>query len=325
MSNCLVTKLKGNVTGDLPYLDSIRLYIAWDSITELELKGYGAYTTKTQFGGVGTTVKVLDNGAISTTTNNSTWTDVGTEYTMGANNHGVRITPIDSSSETLILIEGMGTISYFWLSTTNPVSAVSTDDYGCLAYTGVNYKYLLFPRGHSEDQDLSLLSSVPNKASVTNIYFPVSGIKGDISYLSKFTNLKTVIAPLTQNNTNVGGDISALAGLTSLTSITMKQNDNIKGLVSSLSGLTALTTLDLQSTQVSGNLDGLGGCVALTTLTLSSTSVTGTVEALASAMLTAGRESGTLTINASHTAITNNDSTFISATITFSSGSYSIA
>ena len=101
-------------------------------------------------------------------------------------------------------------------------------------------------------------------------------LTGDISALSGLTALTSIDL----YNTQVSGDISALSGLTALTSISF-DNTQVSGDISALSGLTALTSIGLAGTQVSGDISALQNLTALTVIRLYNTNVTGSLDSLA--------------------------------------------
>ena len=100
-------------------------------------------------------------------------------------------------------------------------------------------------------------------------------LTGDISALSGLTALTSI----NLYNTQVSGDISALSGLTALTTIGLS-NTQVTGDISALSGLTALTSIDLYNTQVSGDISALSGLTALTSISFDNTQVSGDISAL---------------------------------------------
>lgn len=327
MGNCIVTRLKGAVAADLPYFDGIRVEVDWNKggISSLPIKVAGSYTganaIRLHFGAIGTRLKVLSNGDL--VVNN---VSVGTEHEILANTHAINLIPVDAGEKTVILFSGLGTITNFYTPTTNEMNAIGCDDMPALADSGLNFKNISVLNACSEKkQDLSVLEYIPNKSSVNNIYVPTNGgLVGNIRYLSMFPNLLTIIN-VARYHSDVYGDISSIAGLTNLTSISLRNNDNITGLIDSLAGLASLATLDLQATSVRGNIASLGACTSLTTLTLSSTSVTGAVEDLVAGFRAAGRTSGTLTATLTRTAVTYDGNVLTkTVTITWTASSISV-
>ena len=116
------------------------------------------------------------------------------------------------------------------------------------------------------------------------------------------------------SNTQVTGDISALSGLTALTTIDL-YNTQVTGAISALQNLTALTTINLSNTQVTGDISALSGLTALTTIDLYNTQVTGAISALQN--LTA-----LTTINLSNTQVTGDISAFNNLSNLFSFNAY---
>lgn len=98
----------------------------------------------------------------------------------------------------------------------------------------------------------------------------------NIDDLSLSKNLKSIMLKETSS-----GDISALKGLTALTSINLYNCTNISGDISALKGLTALTSLKLLNTNVSGDISALGTLINLTNFDLSSSkNISGSISSL---------------------------------------------
>ena len=116
-----------------------------------------------------------------------------------------------------------------------------------------------------------IISVIP-KYNLTYLQYVSLNIDG----LSLSKNLKAIIL-----NTTSSGDISALKGLTALTTINLYNCSNVSGDISALKGLTALTTLKLLNTNVSGDISALGTLVNLTYFDLSSSKkISGSISSL---------------------------------------------
>ncbi len=125
--------------------------------------------------------------------------------------------------------------------------------------------------------DFSFLEGMDNiKRIMISDYFEDT-VSGDISPLATLANLESV----TLENSNVEGDIQALSSLTKLKYISMSRT-NITGDISSLAALTNLETLYMSDTAVKGDISALKDLVYLTRFSFSVTRVSGDIASLES-------------------------------------------
>jgi hypothetical protein len=120
--------------------------------------------------------------------------------------------------------------------------------------------------------------------------------------------------PNTQFNSEVVGDLSELQNLPSsinIIKIEGKTND-LKGDINNIAAspfASTLTQLNLTSlgNYITGSIESLGVCTSLTNLSLYNLyNINGNVDNFAAAQVTAGRESGTLTLIVQQTKVTPN-------------------
>lgn len=318
MDKCLVTKLKGAVSSDNPFYDAIRMYIKWGTSSTFSIKSSAII-----FGGIGTTIKVIENGSIMAGSDN-----VGTEYTIASGSPStIDIIPSNSSVDTPIVLKGLQSISAWGVGSNANRRLAYSDDQSFLAGTNRAGAVFSLLAGYREPADLSSLDNLPNKANITSIYLNTvsGGYKGDIQYLSGLSSLVEASTILSKNNPMVYGDIATFTNNSTIQNILLNNNDKIVGMIDNLSGCSALKQIDLQSTGVTGNLASLGACTNLTKIVLASTSVTGTVEDLVAAFNTAGKTSGTITIGFSRTAITYEGAAVSGTTLTWSGTNITIS
>lgn len=322
MDKCLVTRLKGTAVADLPFYDAIRLVVKWGASTSFAIKANGALANLF-FGGIGTKVKVISNGTIKVGSDN-----VGTEYTITESSTStIDVIPSDATQDTLVVLEGLSSITTWGRTTNSPYRMAYSDDLGFLAGSSVNVPNFALLAGASEPCDLSILAGLPNKNIITTILVSLdeNAYKGDIRYLAELPLLVTAPTSISESNPGVYGDIASFAGHTAIQYIQLRRNDKIVGMIDNLAGCSALKTIDLQSTQVTGNIASLGACTNLTKIVLSSTSVTGTVEDLVVAFNVAGKTSGTITIGFTRTGITYNGAAVSGTTLTWSGSNITIS
>lgn len=323
MDKCLVTKLKGTVTSDNPFYDAIRMFIKWGNSSSFAIKANGPLINL-YFGGIGTTIKVIDNGTIKVGNDN-----VGTEYTITSNSTStIDIIPSDSSVDTQIILKNLPSISTWGRTTSTHQRMAYSDDQEFLAGTSVSGKAIFLLPGYSEPCDISVLADIPNKASITTLFLNPTvsnGYKGDISHLSELPLLQEAQNVLSQNNSGIYGDIAVFINNTNIQNIALRRNDKIVGMLDNLAGCSALKTIDLQSTSITGNIASIGACTQLTSVIVASTSVTGTVEDLVAALNTAGKTSGSIAIGFTRTGITYNGSPVAGTTLTWDGSNITIS
>lgn len=112
------------------------------------------------------------------------------------------------------------------------------------------------------------------------------------------------ITDLGVSNTNIYGDISAIANCKNLTSAGLYNSPNIKGNIAVFKNTPNLTSLVLGNAGIYGDIISFSSCLKLTTLNIPRTNLTGTVESLANALFTAGRNSGQIKLTCDNTHIT---------------------
>lgn len=323
MDKCLVTKLKGTVTSDNPFYDAIRVFIKWGDNSSFAIKAAGQLTN-IYFGGVGTTIKVINNGTIKVGTDN-----VGTEYTITSDStFTIDIIPSNTSIDTQIILKNLPSISIWGRTTSTHQRMAYSDDQEFLAGTSVSGSGVFLLPGYFEPCNISVLADVPNKASITTLFLNPTvsnGYKGDISYLSELPLLQEAQNVLSQNNSGIYGDIAVFINNTNIQNIALRRNDKIVGMLDNLAGCSALKTIDLQSTSITGNIASIGACTQLTSVVVASTSVTGTVEDLVAAFNTAGKTTGTITIGFTRTGITYNGEPVNGTTLTWSGTTITIS
>lgn len=139
----------------------------------------------------------------------------------------------------------------------------------------------------------------------------------DMSFVKNFNTLATNTTP------NVKGH------LTSLTCDTMTRVSlgwqNVIGELKDLQHMAStLATVDLTRCDITGAVTDIGSCVAITSLNLSNLpNITGDVKDMLDAMYSAGRTSGTISVNGTTSGIKYNGSAFTSKSFTFSAGGWS--
>lgn len=322
MEKCLITKLKGTVTNNNPFYDAIRMFIKWGDNSSFAIKANGPLTNL-YFGGIGTTIKVIDNGTIKVGNDN-----VGTEYTITSNSTStIDIIPSDTSVDTQIILKNLQSITYWGRGTSAHQRLAYSDDQSLLLGSAVTGSSLSLLGGYFEPCDISVLADIPNKANVTSVYLNnASGVyKGDIHYFSELPSLVSAQNLLSQNNPGIYGDIAAFLNNTVIQNIELRRNDRIVGMLDNLAGCSALKTIDLQSTSITGNIASIGACTQLTSVVVASTSVTGTVEDLVAAFNSAGKTSGSISIGFTRTGITYNGAQVSGTTLTWSGTNITIS
>lgn len=112
------------------------------------------------------------------------------------------------------------------------------------------------------------------------------------------------ITDLGVSNTNIYGDISAIANCKNLNTASLYNSPNIKGDIAVFKNTPKLTSLVLGNAGIYGDIISFSSCLKLTTLNIPRTNLTGTVESLANALFTAGRNSGQIKLTFDNTHIT---------------------
>lgn len=165
------------------------------------------------------------------------------------------------------------------------------------------------------------LSAIPS--SYKNLSVTTGIVYGSINDLSNNNSL--LVLNVTRSSTlgvsdRITGDISNLPS--QIQTVAIARNTGITGDISVFSSFTSLQTLSLNLTNITGSINNLPK--SLTSLEVYGTAITGDIKTLADNHITAGRTSGTLTIQGNG-IVQNNGVAFTGTkTITFSGGSYVI-
>lgn len=131
-----------------------------------------------------------------------------------------------------------------------------------------------------------------------------------------------------QNATNTIGDIANLTPSTLLQKLQTDSCQNVFGDISALAGLTSLTRLWVDGTMVDGDIATLANLTSLEQLYFGNSFVYGTLESLLNGMYNEGngRTSGTLAVRGIGSNVTYNGAAISSnLTVTFSAGGWSVA
>ena len=263
--DCLVTTLKGIVTGDLPKFKELKLHfhalnsaslaVTMDLNDEYLVEAGDDGRTSDDamyfpefdenFGDDNIATLSLMNEPVTQAT--GAWTPTGHTIVLKS------------------LVDNSVKIS----QNAHFTDITGTEDYGTVTNLVANEEKTLY----FTDGDFDLIIS--NKYALVTARFGNTGVEGNISSLSGMTALTSLYL----YNTGVEGNISSLSGMTALTSLSLG-NTGVEGNISSLSGMTALTSLNLGNTGVEGNISSLSGMTALTYLYLKYGKCTGDLSAL---------------------------------------------
>ena len=112
---------------------------------------------------------------------------------------------------------------------------------------------------------------ISNKDTIKGIY--LTNVVFDLSELTYCTSLTEFVDWNTSSI--LTGDISIFKNLKNLINIHIEGSKQITGQLSDIAGLTNLTTLSLSSPNITGQLSDIAGLTNLTTLSLSSPNITG--------------------------------------------------
>ena len=184
---------------------------------------------------------------------------------------------------------------------------------------------------------------VTNKYSITKIYF---GYATDIENKLLNVNIDELKfnSGLTElslwNSVDTDGSLSSLEGK-NLTTLDLSKSKVI-GNITSIASMKGLTSLNISNTEINGDISVLSEHIELNTLrlskyitgfitslgkatklvTLAAPNIEGTYEELATAMISNGRTSGTLTISTEK--LTYNGELLTNASITFNGSNYTV-
>ena len=285
MGKCLVTKLQGKVSGDLPYFGALKITVKkTDNITLATQRRLVLKTTD-------------DNCRIFTADGSSKLSDK-----EDLSNPSSSFVYKDMHHET----GGDNRREIYFLDGDYTVLITSKYNIAMLSHWGQSGNFFF-------DIEELKYSHLLTEIRVGKL----KGLTGDISSLSGLTKL----ANLTLDGSYVTGDISSLKDLTALTYLSFSA-PNITGDISSLSGLTKLANLTLDGSYVTGDISSLKDLTALTYLSLNDDlKVIGTFESLVSA-LSAKRTSGSCLYWLSGSNITYNGERWITGKkfVEFNSG-----
>ena len=160
------------------------------------------------------------------------------------------------------------------------------DDFSAIEHIGPDASYGVNINGAILNCDL--IDEVPKNLKTLSV--GGTDVTGDISKLAKLTSLTT----LKLGGTNVTGDISKLNALRKLQSLNLDQT-KVTGSINGFNILTNLTSLSLSYVQSTGDIINLGGLVNLTNIGIGGTNISGTVESFVRAQRSAGRSSAQIT------------------------------
>ena len=304
MANCLVTKLKSNVINDnLVGLGVIRLKaielpgtpddwqqlsITFGVVGECTIHAYGGTFFRRSAGSsTATDTLTLINEEAEIQFNNGTYNvDITNKYGL------TKIGPAVNFYKHLLSFN-LADLKY----------SVNMTDIRC-------QQALL----SGDISDISLMSNLAHFNAQNN-----NTLSGNLSSISGLAN----IVYFDVVDSNITGDIANIASNTLITTLNIA-NTSIYGDVASIAGCTALTQLFAERSNISGNISALGNMTGLTLCNLSNTQCSGTLESMLDGMLSAGRNSGTITF-ASNNIITYQGTAFGNTKIcTFTNGSYTV-
>mgnify|MGYP002761843306 FL=1 len=217
MEKCLVTKLQGKVSGDLPYFGALKI-----------------------------TVKKTDNIALATQR----------RLVLRTADDNCHIFTADGSSK-LSDKEDLSnpSSSFVFKNMYRPSSSDNKREIYFLdgdytVYITSKYNIKLLGNWGETCNFLYDIDELKYSHLLSNLRIQYSNTTGDISSLSGLTALTN----LELYNLNVTGDISSLSGLTKLANLTL-DNLNVTGDISSLRGLTALTYLKMSNAKNTGTFE----------------------------------------------------------------------
>lgn len=222
MGKCLVTKLQGNVSGNLPYYGELRIPIhTVSNITEVMQRRIELATKDPDckiFTADGS-AKLCTSEDLTNPSNSITYKDViGSKNKLG-------IYCLDGDYDVVI-----------------------TNRYKIKALNAWNQKEMVW------NLDLAKLSYC---ADLENLLFEpgFNGCFGDISSLSESTKLKYVKIGVTYNGKNVFGDIGVFSNMKYINAILLKDINRITGKLSSLNNLILLSELAINESSVTGTFE----------------------------------------------------------------------
>lgn len=224
MGKCLVTKLQGNVSGNLPYLGELRIPIhTVSNITEVTQRRIELATKDPDckiFTADGS-AKLCTSSDLTNPSNSITYKDV-----IG-----------NKGKQDIYCLDG-------------DYDVVITNRYKIKALEAWNYKEMVWTL------DIAKLSYC---VDLEDLRFQPSfnGCFGDISSLSKSTKLKSVIFGVTYGGKNVFGDIGVFSNMKYINTINFADITGITGKLSSLNNLIFLSDLTINESSITGAFEDL--------------------------------------------------------------------
>lgn len=219
MEKCLVTKLQGNVNGNLPYFGELRIPVhTVSNITEVMQRRIELVTNDPdcKIFTVDGSAKLCTSLDLLNPSNSITYKDV-----IGSKDK-LSIYCLDGDYDVVITNRYKIKLLEAW----NQKEMVWTLDLAKLSYCA----------------DLETLRFDPG----------FNGCFGDISSLSKSTKLKYVKFGYTYGGKNVFGDIGVFSNMKSINDISLVDNTGITGKLSSLNNLILLSDLAINESSITG-------------------------------------------------------------------------
>lgn len=224
MGKCLVTKLQGNVSGNLPYLGELRIPIHnVSNITDVTQRRISLATKDSDckiFTADGS-AKLCTSPDLTNPSNSITYKDV-----IGSKDK-LEIYCLDGDYDVVITNRYKITTLEAW----NYKEMVWTLDLAKLSYC-VDLETLRFEPGFN-------------------------GCFGDISSLRESTKLKYVRFGVTYGGKNVSGDIGVFSNMKSITNLDFTDITGITGKLSSLNNLILLSYLAVNESSITGTFEDL--------------------------------------------------------------------
>lgn len=121
----------------------------------------------------------------------------------------------------------------------------------------------------------------PGYAEANRVLIPLADDEIEIKLYKKYDIEYLIDTDNVRDTTAFNFDLGAIKYCTKLVYITLSAGNKVTGDISALSGLTNLTTINIKSSQVKGNISALSGLTNLTLLDIGNTSITGDIETLA--------------------------------------------
>jgi hypothetical protein len=136
--------------------------------------------------------------------------------------------------------------------------------------------------------NLDLIDEFPKNLKTLNL--GGTQVTGDISKFAKLTSMISIVLIGTQ----VTGDISKVNALNKLQTLYF-DSSKVTGSINGFNKLTNLKSLSAVNTKITGDIINLGNLVNLTNIGIGNTGISGTIESFVQAQRSAGRNSAQLT------------------------------